>query len=233
MTKITFIDGDIKSMMRHSLLVCHNIFPSPIYVLRHWFAVIGNGMEWDEKDGKLKYGYQYDAELWTPRERETYPEDSLMKEYYEKCKLQDEWDDIEWKFILNNIDRIVESDYVNDFKDNRVGRSAGGHYVTEDISTKYASAFTFPDNIDKDWAKLLYSFIGWWYVRLNMKYGVGNQKRKEDYRGHWPEDIFAAATELDKSRDRLCVIIYGKTQQQKDDEERAWMQAYLAESAGT
>jgi hypothetical protein len=225
MTKISYIDGDIKSMMRHSLLVYHSIFPSPVYVLCQWFTTIGNGMEWDEKDGKLKQGYNDpDSELWTPRHRDIYPEDSALKELYEKRKLQNEWEDIEWDFIRNNIDRILESDYVNDFKSGSIGNK---YYVTKGICTKYARAFTFPDNIDKEWAKLLYKFFDWWYVRLNMEYGVGNGKTNADWRSHWPKDIFDAAVEMDKARDRLCVIIYGQTQAERDEATRKLMEELM------
>jgi hypothetical protein len=204
-------------MMRHALLTCHEIFPSPNYVLFHWFAVSGNGMKWDEEDGKLKHHSEFESEIHEPMEfKNEFPENPSMEAFNTSRRLQSKWEQIRWNFVIENIEEIVNSKYTYDFNAGSVCSAPSGPYVTKGISTKYARGLNFPDNINKEWAILLYDFLRYWLVSLNMEYGVSNEKKKEEYRSHWPKDIYDASLEIDKAIERLYVIIYGKTKAEMD-----------------
>lgn len=195
----------MRQMMKDALLKYHGIFPSPAFVLSHWFSVIGNAMEWDDN------GFLREVSTYGEKEGNYVVPDYRSHGAVDKspfdisCDLEYKYEVMQYNFITENIEDILNSDWVIDFASHQLGRKHGS-YVTTHISPKYARGINFPDNIHKDWASLLAKYLDWWIVELNKTYRVGDGK-PEQARSHWPEDIKLGAAAIDNAIKRLHPIL--------------------------
>lgn len=167
--------ASFKQQMKFGLLRYPSIFPDPLNVSIHLFAIIGNGYDW--VDGELVDCYEPEKtdEPLTMKYSDAIEDSELDKEmkaldsmagFYIERKLKDEATLARMKFIEDNIDQILETGPNTQFFG-----SSTSYYYKKGICTKYAKAFYFPDNIKEDWAKALYKFLEQWLYALISEYG--------------------------------------------------------------
>ena len=124
-------------------------------------------------------------------------------------KLRDKAKLVQMKFVADNIDEILEANPTNAY----FGRESIGYYFTKNICLEYAKAFHFPDDIKKDWAEALYTFLQHWLYALNCEYGP--PREKDDLLLWWPEDVREARQAILDTRVRLHPLVHnGRTYEQ-------------------
>jgi hypothetical protein len=113
------------------------------------------------------------------------------------------------KFIEDNLEDILECALNEDFSISRVRRHR--RYTIDLYNTKEYPAFTFPDNINKEWASLLYTFLGNWFPDLAGVYGYAPYEKDSEWQqwiAHWPEDVKALYAQIMDARERLHPHVY-------------------------
>lgn len=164
--------ANFKDTVKESFFSYPTLYGEKWNVLEHYFACIGNGMEWnsqgeltDKFDSKkkfrkmMKYSDLNKKDLFQKRGLELISDD-----HKKKILIQNEIERFNRKIISKNIDFILEqpcsqvlfSSYVSLSKDMP-------HYMTsKGVCVEYAKAFNYPENISKDWAEGLLDFICFW-----------------------------------------------------------------------
>lgn len=175
---------------------------SPLDASIHFFATLGNGMEWD-KEGNLV--------SWSPDKSPIKNKVFKATECPEiptldtKWRLETDARRIKYEWVQANIEAILDSPVDSSFfqMDHR-----DSHYVTKHIcygSTK-CTAFEFPDNIQPDWAQALYCFLEWWSTMLRRAYGVGSNGNTD----FWTSKQKADALAIQDATEHLYEIIHGE-----------------------
>ena len=140
---------------------------SPLACSIHLFCVVGNGYEWNA-EGNLFANYRDDSE-YVPTPSREHLTDS--KELQSKFRLEDEAKALRRKFVIDNLEELLTVDPTTSLW--RPDTSFRGYYE-DNPCTKYALMFTYPDNVQQDWARVLYSVSHWWTVHLRHAYGVSH-----------------------------------------------------------
>jgi hypothetical protein len=201
-------NGNPREMMRECLLAYHSIFPTTTHVLCHWFTTAGGGYEWSEKDGRLKSWETLDESEITSKiesnfetiaERGSNISDSRLSNSY---KMRQQIETLQYQFVIDNIDTLLDSCYHIPHIDNLRYTS----YLTTDAGIKYCNAFNFPDNIDKEWARILYDFLGFWNYQLNVFYRVGSDKTYKDSISHWPAHALEVQSAIESAKKKLFPV---------------------------
>lgn len=212
-----------------------SIARDPLSVSRHLFACIGNGYEW-HKGELVCHMYRGEKKCKTMDfsdldERETKLRDDMKKEpaYVSPLSntflLEIQFERMRRKFIAENMKTLLDGSCTVTLNSNSY---PGGHYVTKNICTKYARAFSFPDDIKLDWAIALTQFIDWWLVALNSEYGVRPERDRLHDRSFWPEEAQDAYTTLLEARKRLYPITHkGETWEAGQERQRKFMDEVL------
>lgn len=203
-----------KQTLKHSMMRYNSIHLNPVDVLIHLFCIIGNGFEWkngqlvdrcgsskDIKNPKMKHYEQKIDKFLNGKSKALV---ALRKERELEAKARR----IQENFVKRNIDTIVEANPTAVY----FGREPRGYYFLKGICVQYARAFSFPNNIKKDWAQALYKFLNYWLEQLNCEYGVGYKVHDISF---WPKDIQEARQAILDVRTRLHPIVHnGQTYEQ-------------------
>lgn len=206
----------VRETVKHSLLRFPTLYTSPVQVLVHLFAVLGNGLEWYR--GELVSGEENSEEFKNPKmkyeDRWPVKDDEFLKSLNIGYKLKNLAFRKQCEFVEENIEDILDAPLTNSY----FGERASGYYFLRGICYDQvpACAFRFPNNIKPDWAKTLYEFFEHWLTALNHEYGV-SQKDYND-RSFWPEDIQKAREAIVAARKRLHPLAYnGQTWEQYEE----------------
>lgn len=201
----------IRDAVKFMMFQYPSLYKNPIDALIQLFCVHG---DWTD-DGDM---YIHDYKELTKIKREL-PHDMSKRETLECLKslnigyeLENQATIAQWDFIESNIDSILSAPLINVY----FGQEPHGHYFTKGISENYAAGIHFPDNIQQDWAKVLYKFLEHWLYRLNCEYGVGSEKVQTLH--WWPKDVLKAREMILAARDRLHPIVHsGETYEQMNE----------------
>lgn len=217
--------ASLKDTIRYSMLEYPTLHVNPVDVCEHLFCIIGNGYEW--RDGELvdKFTAPEEPPTWvqrllnlfryTTKGGMKYPEPNeriakMDPEYirYSGILLKEDAEFVRMQWTENNIDAIIEASPLAVY----FGDHPNGHYFLKGICPEYAKAFTFPDDIKEDWGVALYAFLNYWLYRLNVEYGVTQNK---DEHLTWEKDIQDGRTAIIEARNRLHPLINkGETYEQ-------------------
>jgi len=193
--------SNCKDTYRHYLL--NGWGTSPLDASVQFFAVIGNGLEWDA-DGNLSYVFSgYDLGDIKPKEfRE--PTRTGFHDLDTRYRLEDEAGRIKYEWVKTNIEDILDGGLsASYFRNNR----RSGHYVTKQVCCRQtlAAAFSAPDNIEKDWAEALFNFLSWWGVNLRCEFGC-------DHKGEtnfWEPEQKHVEKMIKDQHERLYMLLHG------------------------
>lgn len=209
-----------REIVRHSLINYPSLYDSgPVKVLDHLFAVIGNGFEWDENGelSRIDYG---DPEVATVDYSDIENHEQYLAERraryakYGPCEAMEKLargHDLEMSaarakrdWLAANLDAILDAPLTKlYFPGSRTS------YVTQNISTTYAKAFTFPDNITKEWAELLFAYLSDWLPLLAQTYGPQtNMDKAWDDTPWWPENAIEGRAAIVAAQHRLWPLYH-------------------------
>lgn len=203
---MTQLRHDVREIYRYALLNYPRLYDCPLDVSCHLFTSIGNGFEWTE-DGRLEHCYPRGGYKRPEKELETNIPTCLigLRVGY---MLTDQAYQLKLKFIQDNMEFVLDSGPVTSFFQQDYYRRS--YYVSEGICYKEtkAIAFSFPDNIQPQWAETLLEFMGWWIVSLRHIYHVGEREDEGKWRW-WPEDTLKAYLYMVEVKERLQLIVHG------------------------
>lgn len=179
----------VKETYRHLLTVYPTLFSCPLDVSCHLFCLIGNGYEW--KNGEL---------INVCGGREAFEgfrkiEPCFSEDLNTMWRLQEEAQEIKYKFILDNMEDVLKCPISTSFFDH--SRRAG-YYETKPC-VKYSRAVNFPDDITEDWAVAVKDFLNWWLLNLNQHYMVGPELNTS----HWPKEITESYNVILEARNKI------------------------------
>jgi hypothetical protein len=196
-------------IVRHALFAYPSLYSCPLAVYVNLFTSIGHGYDWGQ-DGNLTNTYptrhskvmRYDDLDERREELSARKNMDGLDSLNIRWKLELNADYIKRKFVEENINDILNSDPLLSLFDYRPSRYGFIHQV----SLNYARAFTFPDNITLEWAKILNVFLGYWLVCLNQEYGCSGDA---DYWKKWPQHIIDVRKAIIKAQHKLKPVLYG------------------------
>lgn len=213
----------VRESLKHALFNYPCIMPSPFAVARHWFCSAGNGMEWNEQGQLVDWSRKKTSEVMLyddlDERVEKLDQYSCIKE---RLDLRIEAERLQRQFVEKNIDLILEEPIT----EVHFGRECyAGSGFTKGVSIEYSRAFTFPDNIAKDWGDALMQLFNHWLYCLNVEFGPG---KTGDETPWWPEEIKTLRTEILKQRSRLFPLINnGVTYEEHCEQSRKWVEEFL------
>ncbi len=177
-----------------------NGMKSMLEVSEHLLACIGIG--WDWADGELCPDHKLDDWYKGPKVIEI--EENLCDTLKAKWTLENEVAQIKRKFVLDNIERILDSPI-----DSHLFQSTDisyGHYVLRPCKY-YANAIRFPDNITKEWAEVVYKFNCYWMTNFRKIHGVGSKGEIN----FWPKESHDAYLMIEEAKKRAFKIWTGQS----------------------
>lgn len=208
--------ASFKDTLIDSILSYPTLYSEKWEVCKQFFAVIGNGMEWDE-NGELvdtfeeKVRTKEDGMDFSSYDKRVDDILKLMKEYSfndQHMQMQLSLNELEKqsakhreRFIDLMIDKPCSMSIMEIGKKHNVSLDSymGYHacYPKEnnDSYEVLAQAFCYPENITKDWAEGLLDFVGFWIDSVEKQ----------------PEHYSDLIDQLLKVRDDLNLKVYGKT----------------------
>lgn len=111
------------------------------------------------------------------------------------------------KFIETHLEWILEHALHEGFDCDRRQRN----YTIDVYGMDKYPAFTFPDNINAEWAKVLYAFLGNWLPDLAGIYGYAPHVKGsvwQDWIVDWPEDVKTLYALIMDAQERLHPHVY-------------------------
>jgi hypothetical protein len=196
---------------RMHLLRFPSLHDCPLDVSISLFVHIGTGFDWD-KSGNLTYYLEKggvkaweskiatdNASLLIPIVQT--PEESSLDI---RRRLEAEAKQTKYKFVRDNIEEILRCSSVTTF--------FSSNWRKDDCLVKHPNdclpAFTYPDNIQDDWAKALESFLSWWLWNLCATYQPGSSSDIDTWTW-WPDIIKKFYKVVKSHRDKLYEKVHG------------------------
>jgi len=217
------------SSVKHSLLKYPTLFKNRIQVLIHYFAVIGNGMEWDKKGRLVSVCSKEPTKKAVDAMRMDFSDvhkdikrygDDIGKvpclDHLNKAWLLNaRFDLLRREFIYKNIDEVATNPLV------LVGmkESLEGDYYLNNPCYNYARVFFVPENVTKDWARAVLDFVKFWQSGMAQKHQgfFGHQKERADpktFTGEKKAD-WELVCRLREIENKMCVRLGLATQKEQ------------------
>lgn len=227
-----------KATVRYALMTYPGLYQSPMAVLK--FAFCSGSYDWDEDGNLVSLGDEPTGdEVMDFSDLDERAERRTTREYADatrsldiRWELEESSERMQRQWVSDNIDRILAADLTAVY----FNKAGGRHQWVKDISVDYANGLNFPDNINKDWAKVLYEFLDDWLVALNTEYGISPKyvSGPDKIPGgepmpFWPEDIKKAYKAISAAKRRLPKLIYTPEELAQQAEGCKMILAMLAE----
>lgn len=160
----------VRKKVKYYLFNSPSLYTSPVQVLVFIFTNIGTHNFWskgqlvdfDENTPKFKNPTMKYKDPWLVKDDDP----DCLKSLNIGFKLKNVAFRKQCEFVEENIEQILDADLTNTYFHEQIPDI---HFLSDIYYD--APAFTFPDNIKPDWAKVLYDFFTFWLKSLDTKYG--------------------------------------------------------------
>lgn len=227
----------VDNYVKHALLKYPTLYKNRADVLCHVFAVIGNGLEWE--NGQLTGDGFYSDDVPTDEKVEAEFYSMRYDDLDEKNKKEFEHDclkDLYLCYQINNeyerMRRALTEKYIDHIaKDVRAAvtthfTSIKGHYIDRPCEN-YARLFTVPDDVNEDWGLAAIEFAKLWRQHFMNKYTGFSMFSKDKepakwldrYINNWPQEMKIAykfVARLQIVMDDICTKIGIETESSKN-----------------
>jgi hypothetical protein len=200
--------ASFRDTMKLALFTYPDLYPNPANVAVSFFCQSSDSWaRWNDA-GELVLQKDWDRttmEYLPPRASNPYPGMEAKLGHV----LRDEAQNYRRRWMEENIERVLDASCTNVY----FGADPRSRGFVRDISKEFtgnACAFTFPDNIAKDWAEALWNFLQYWLVRINCEYDIDHTGKL-----YAPEKVKDVVVLIKAAQERLHPLVFnGQTQAQ-------------------